>query len=246
MASRAFPNEDIEILTNNIMRIRNGIIQELYDEHVEIDPELIYSNCRNQLRSHSSDDAGASAEVRSGSGRIGVDYFKEIYDAMDEVDKRVPDLPKNESKESKGLRRYNSRSDIVDRTMLSSMSNLTMIKKIMMPAPVPQPHIETEPSIKLTTNHLIEFNALKQELKSQLDACKLTGHDEDPFGFAETGKKITATLERLQTFFDEIIPLQNGMRITTQVDSNDHAEVWNIIDAEWMQSLHKLSEVNCH
>lgn len=248
MAALTFAKEDIEILTNNILDNRASIIQKLYDEHIEIDPNLLYSNYRSQLQPSKNE----SEQAHDDNDPLSFDDFQRIYNEMDEIDKKLSDLPKTqEFKEPKGLRRYNSKHDIVDKTMMSSMTNLTMIKRatapmaapLLLPPPPPPPKLE--PSIELTTEHLIEFNALKQHLKSQLDACKLNHCDDDPFGLADTGRKISESFERLQKFFDEIIPLAaaNGIRTEIKTEADDGPSVWNTLDTQWIQSLRKLSEV---
>lgn len=251
MAAHAFAKEDIEILTNNILNNRASIIQKLYDEHIEIDPNLLYSNYRSQLQPSKNENTSATEQAQIDDDPLRFDDFQQIYNEMDEIDKKLPDLPKTqEFKEPKGLRRYNSKHDIVDKTMMSSMTNLTMIKRATAPMaaplpPPPPPPPELEPSIELTTEQLIEFNALKQHLKSQLDACKLNNCDDDPFGLADTGRKISDSFDRLQMFFDEIIPLaaMNGIRTEIKTEADDRPSVWNTLDTQWIQSLRKLSEV---
>lgn len=245
MASCAFAKEDIEILTNNILKNRVAIIQKLYDEHTDIDPALLYSNYRNQLQPSSAENPSASEGAHVGDDPISMDEFERIYNAMDEIDKKLPELPKIvDFKEPKGLRRYNSKNDIGDKTMMSSMTNITLIKKVTAPAVAPPPPSDTEPPVKLTTADLIEFNALKQQLKSQLDAFKRNDCDEDAFGFAEMGRKISDSFERLQKFFDEIIPLsQNRTPTQIKTETNDGSSVWNTLDTQWIESLRKLSEV---
>lgn len=241
MALRAFTKEDIEVLTNNILENRAAIIQKLYDEHTEIDPALLYSNYRSKLQPPLIDESSASNEAPVDNEPISLDDFESIYSAMDEIDRKLPDLPRcAEFKEPKGLRRYNSRNDVADKTVTSSMTNLTMIRKVLTTTIAPPPLPEPEPPIKLTTEDLIEFNALKQQLKSQLDALKLNQCDEDPFGLVETGRKISDSFDRLQKFFDEIIPLsQNGPR----TEIHEGSSVWNTLDTQWIQSLRKLSQV---
>lgn len=245
MALRAFTKEDIEVLTNNILENRAAIIQKLYDEHTEIDPALLYSNYRSKLQPHSIDASSASNEAPVDNEPISLHDFESIYSAMDEIDRKLPDLPRSaEFKEPKGLRRYNSRNDVADKTVTSSMTNLTMIRKVLTATIAPPSAPEPEPPIKLTTEDLIEFNALKQQLKSQLDALKLNHCDEDPFGLVETGHKISDSFDRLQKFFDEIIPLsQNGHRTEIKVETNEGSSVWNTLDTQWIQSLRKLSQV---
>lgn len=246
MASCAFAKEDIEVLTNKILENRVEIIQKLYDEHIEIDPALLYSNYRNQLHPQSIESVGASHGAPNNNDSISLDDFERIYSELDEIDQKLPDLPRPaEFKEPRGLRRFNSRSDITDKTMSSSMTNLTLIKKVTTPvvAPPPPPP-ELEPTVKLTTADLVEFNALKQQLKAQLDEVKQIKCAEDPFGFAETGRKISDSFDRLQKFFDEIIPLApNSRRAEIKTEANDGSSVWDMLDSEWIQSLRNLSEV---
>lgn len=247
MASCVFSKEDIDILTNNILENRAEILQTLYDAHTEIDPAWLYSNYRHKLHPPPTEDASASDGAFEYDEPISVDDFEEIYNAMDEIDKKLPDLPKSaEFKEPKGLRRYNSKNDIADKTMSASMTNLTLIKKVTAtavapPPPAPEP---PKPSVKLTDADLIEFNALKGQIRSQMDAIKLNSCDKDPFGLVETGRKLAESFDRLQKFFDEIIPLtKNSVRTEIKTEMEEGSTVWDTLDTQWIESLRKLSEV---
>lgn len=255
MSSQTITKEDIDILTKNILKNRAKIIQTLYDEHIELDTALLYANYRNALQT-SSDESTVIESKESFIDRepISLDEFESIYNALDEIDKKLPDASKGggDFKEPKGLRRYNSKMDMTDKALHSSMSNLTIIKKTnapflspppMKPPPPPPPSTANskELSVKLTDDDLVEFNALKKQLKIQLDALDTIDSDEDPFNLAGIGRKISDSFDRLQMFFNEISPLAKADHPTAaKVEST----VWNILDDQWIYSLRKLSEVH--
>lgn len=247
MASQACTKQDIEILTNRVLENRVSIIQTLYNEHTELDPAMLYSNHRSQLEPLLNELPRVTDKVNS--DLMSVDDFSSHFLAWDEIDKKLPDPPKTvDFKEPKVLRRYNSKTDIVDKTMSSSMTNLTMIKKPMFlapPPPPPPPPSEAEPSIQLTTEELIEFNTLKQQFESQLESFRSNNYDEDMFGFTETARKASDSFDRLQKFFSEFIPLfRNEPQAENRAEAGDSSSVWDTLDTEWIQALRNISEVN--
>lgn len=246
MASQACTKQDIENLTNRVLENRVSIIQTLYNEHTEIDPALLYSNYRSQLEPLLNEFPAVTDKAND--DLMSVDDFSSHFLAFDEVDKKLPDPPKTiDFKEPKGLRRYNSKTDIVDKTMTSSMTNLAMIKKPTFLAPPPPPPLpsEPEPLIQLTTEDLIEFNQMKQQFKSQLDAYRSNNYDEDSYGFTETARKASDSFDRLQKFFGEFIPLfRNDSQAENRAEKGDSSSVWDTLDTEWIQALRNISEVN--
>lgn len=243
--------KDVETLTNNIFENRTKILEVLCNEYVEIDPDLLYSNYRHKFASQMSECAGAPHSAAGENDEISVDEFEEIFTAMEEIDTKLPDLPNSEFKEPQGVRRYGSKCDVNDSTMSSSMKNLTLIRRatvpfmsILPPRPPQEPSLSPESDIKLTNEDLAAFNALKRQIKDQLNVVASIERNEDPFGLAETGRKISESFDRLKKFLNEIITLaEQGNHIKIKKETYAGSGVSKVLDDQWIQSLRELSEV---
>lgn len=108
----------------------------------------------------------------------------------------------------------------------------------MMPNNRPNESIHTADTPKLTSNQLVEHNALKQKI----EACLISLQDEEDKNcslFQEITKKYRISFDRLKHFADEVQRVQ----LNKAVDS-ENKSVLNALDEDLLNLMKNLAEVS--